>query len=111
MNIGDRLRAARLAVGDTQEQVAAKAGMNVTQYNGYERGRSRPTPQTMQRLAVALATDSATLSGEPHITVADGETTTAVSSTIEKLRDAFRADVAAILGIAAKHIEVRIELR
>jgi transcriptional regulator with XRE-family HTH domain len=109
MDICHRLKAARLATGKTQEQVASDARMNVTQYNGYERGRSRPAPDTLKRLAEALQTTPEDLlvdyrSAPPS--PAGFDTAAAIARARSQLRD----QVAAELGIVPEGISIRIEL-
>ncbi|MDR4306460.1 helix-turn-helix transcriptional regulator [Chelatococcus sambhunathii] len=111
MDISERLKAARAAMGKTQEQVAFEAGMNVTQYNAYERARSRPSPATLERIAAALQTTSEALT----VPAAVSSSATRASSVpradvIQNLRDRFREDIAAELGVASDLLGVRIEL-
>lgn len=109
MKIGDRLREARLALGKTQEQVAAESKMNVTQYNGYERGRSRPAPATLERIADALQTTPQVLLGLPA--TADGAAPLGGRDEgLRTLRADFQSQVAAILGLAPAAIVIRIEV-
>jgi len=102
-DIKDTLRAARLAVGKTQEAVAIEAGMHVTQYNGYERGRSRPAFPTLERLAVALKTTVAALSSDIGQISAD-------DSNVQEMVDALRKAVASALGVPATRITLSIGL-
>jgi transcriptional regulator with XRE-family HTH domain len=109
MKVGDRLREARLALGKTQEQVALESKMNVTQYNGYERGRSRPAPATLKRIAEALQVTPEALLGLP----ASADASVPLGSRDEglrALRSEFQGQVAAILGLAPAAIAVRIEV-
>ena len=56
--LGERVRAARLARGWTQQQLARRAGLSQGGVSQIERGR-RPTPhrRTLARLAEALDLD------------------------------------------------------
>jgi transcriptional regulator with XRE-family HTH domain len=105
MELGDQLRQARIATGKTQEEVAKDAGMHVTQYNGYERGRSRPAPETLKRIAHALDISIGSLGSPPAM----GSGTPSTSS-FDGLRDAFRREVASVLGVPYERISVRVEL-
>ncbi|HEY8616297.1 helix-turn-helix domain-containing protein [Phenylobacterium sp.] len=109
INISDRLRQRRDELGMTQEAVAAAAGMNVTQYNGYERGRSAPSDVTLPRLAKALQTTQEALMGLAAI-----PTTRRASESkreaLKRLKVAFEAQVAAELELAPADITVRIEI-
>lgn len=110
MEIGSRLREVRVALGKTQEQVAQESGMNVTQYNGYERGRSRPAPTTLDRIATALKTTSAALRGELDARPGDGAAARSRSEAVRALRDQFQAQLAAELGLSPQEITIRIEV-
>lgn len=61
--IGRRLRAARLAVGWTQPQLAARAGVSRQLIGAIEAGRHLPRVDAGLALAEALATDAAGLFG------------------------------------------------
>lgn len=50
----ERLRAARLAVGHTQESISELMGMDRTNYVKYERGKKLPDYKTVIRIAKAL---------------------------------------------------------
>jgi transcriptional regulator with XRE-family HTH domain len=49
-----RIRAARLRLGLTQEQVAARAGLDPRTVRNVETGRHRPSRRTAERLAGVL---------------------------------------------------------
>lgn len=53
----DRMKAARLARHLTQEQLAARIGVKKPTYNGYEKGNSEPSMQTLVRIMDALGLD------------------------------------------------------
>jgi len=110
MEIASRLREARVALGKTQEQVAQESGMNVTQYNGYERSRSRPAPATLERIAAALQTTSAALRGELDPAPADRAAARSPGEAVRSLRDQFQAQLAAELGLSPQQITIRIEV-
>lgn len=54
MEIKGRLIRLREATGLDQYELAKRAGMSPSQLNRYERGKSRPTLPTLERLARAL---------------------------------------------------------
>jgi transcriptional regulator with XRE-family HTH domain len=54
---GDRVRAARLARGDSQERLAELAGLHRTYVGHIERGAVTPTLDTIVRIAQALDGD------------------------------------------------------
>ena len=56
-----RLRAHRLAAGLTQDRLAARVGVVTARIGDWERGRFRPTPASLTRLAAALGTSPAEL--------------------------------------------------
>jgi transcriptional regulator with XRE-family HTH domain len=109
MSVGNRLRDRRAEVNMTQEQVATASGMHITQYNGYERGRSRPAPATLARIAAALTTTPEALleqSNELATAYARAESDHSVRSLFGALRDA----IAAQLDIQPDEVVIRIEL-
>src|SRR5689334_4110590 len=55
---GARLRAYRAAAGLTQEALAERAGLSVRGLKYLEQGAHRPYPDTVRRLAAALALDA-----------------------------------------------------
>ncbi|MEU0522783.1 helix-turn-helix domain-containing protein [Streptomyces niveus] len=52
--VGNRIRAARIQAGLTQEAVALRAGMNYGHYNRIEQGHASPLLDTLFRLADAI---------------------------------------------------------
>lgn len=54
ISIGDRIRDARKAAGLTQRQLAEKIGVSNTSISNWEKGLSRPDPDTIQYLCWAL---------------------------------------------------------
>ena len=52
--IGSRLRSARVALGLSQEEVAARAGLNTSYLSQIERGRKAPSLDVFVRLATAV---------------------------------------------------------
>ena len=65
--LGEAIRRLRLEVGLSQEQLAERAGTDLTQIGGIERGVGNPSYTTLVRLAAALETsvgELATLADE-----------------------------------------------
>jgi len=62
--VGERIRALRTARKLTQEQLAYRAGVSVGTIARIERGATRPTLETLERLARALDVSVADLLGE-----------------------------------------------
>jgi transcriptional regulator with XRE-family HTH domain len=65
--LGEAIRRLRLEAGFSQEQLAERAGTDLTQIGGIERGVRNPSYTTMVRLAAALETsvgEMATLADE-----------------------------------------------
>jgi transcriptional regulator with XRE-family HTH domain len=110
MKVSDRLRERRHELGRTQEQVAQDADMNVTQYNAYERGRSLPSSVTLPRLAKALETTPQTLLGRDPATRPDRRDDEPRGEVIRRLRDQFRAQIAAELDLAPSDVSVRVQI-
>lgn len=105
MDLKDKLRAVRTSLSKTQEQVARESGMTITQYNGYERGRSRPAPATLQRIAAALQTTPEALQAGSQ---QPGQRNGLIA--VRKLRAQFQAECALALGFDAGAINIRIEI-
>jgi transcriptional regulator with XRE-family HTH domain len=108
MAVNDEMLKRRRELGMTQEKVSQGAGMNITQYNGYERGRSSPTPPTLERIAKALSTTTEVLLNPGLIRSPQGS----VSRTdlLSRLRSAFGNQVAEVLDLAPEDINIRIEI-
>lgn len=81
--------------------------MNVTQYNGYERGRSMPSPVTLPRLAKALQTTPEALLHRSPVRPVHGE---AKGDVLRRLRGQFRAQVATELDLVPDDVIIRIEI-
>ena len=109
MDVRDRLRERRHELGLTQEEAAAAAGMNVTQYNGYERGRSAPSAVTLPRLAKALRTTQEALLGQATMAITR-RGSEPKREALKRLKASFEAQVAAELELAPADIVVRIEI-
>jgi len=58
---GERIKAERIRIGLSQDEVAHLAGMNVSNYGKIERGIGNPVLHTIVRLAVVLGVDAASL--------------------------------------------------
>jgi transcriptional regulator with XRE-family HTH domain len=110
MEVSDLLRERRHELRMTQEQVAQEAGMNVTQYNGYERGRSAPSPVTLPRLAKALQTTPEALLRRSPVARPDRGDNEGRGDLLRRLRDQFRAQVAAELDLPPDDVTVRVEI-
>ena len=69
---GSRLRAARLSLGYTQEQMAYATGINLARYSKYEIGRSEPPHRILCRIAdVADADLNYLITGEKRENLGD----------------------------------------
>ncbi len=107
MKISDTLRIRRQELGLTQEFVAREAGMHVTQYNGYERGRSSPASDTIVRLAKALQTDLETLTDH---NLARPETYKNKTALLRDHKEQFQSLIANELGLAIDDVNIHIEI-
>lgn len=107
MTVSDRLRIRRQELGLTQEQVAHLAEMNVTQYNGYERGRSIPAVETMLRISKALKSEPRAFTESGSV---DFSPTGHRGSTFRELKEHFQSQVASLLGVGSQDICIRIEI-
>jgi transcriptional regulator with XRE-family HTH domain len=61
MSFPERPSAYRKQSGLTQQQIADKIGMHVSQYKRYEAGTSQPTIEVFRRIALALSVTADTL--------------------------------------------------
>jgi transcriptional regulator with XRE-family HTH domain len=59
--VGKNVRAAREAVGLSQEELAHRAEVHVTYLSGVENGRRNPTIMVVGRIAAALGTSAFSL--------------------------------------------------
>ncbi len=55
--LGRRIRAARLAASLTQEEAAARAGVDYKRWQRLEQGAANPTVLTLDRVARAMGVD------------------------------------------------------
>jgi transcriptional regulator with XRE-family HTH domain len=92
----ERLVTLRRAHGLTQKELADRIAGSAAAVKKWEQGGTRPVPQTVAALAVALGVAPATLMGEddrPPETIADA-----------RLRRGLRADdVAQEMGVSGRH--------
>lgn len=63
MSIGDNIRRARKSLGMSQDDLAEAIGANRVTISKYESGRFLPSVPALERLAIALKTTTAKLSG------------------------------------------------
>jgi transcriptional regulator with XRE-family HTH domain len=66
MNFAERLTAARKQQGLTQQQLADRVGVHVTQLRRYEAGTNQPTLDVLRALAVALSVSTDSLVFDDH---------------------------------------------
>ncbi len=66
MNVGARIRSIRVENGLSQEDLAAKAGINRTYLSQLENSKSSPTLEVLERIARAMDTAAATLISDPQ---------------------------------------------
>nr|WP_237703558.1 helix-turn-helix transcriptional regulator [Erwinia sp. Ejp617] len=100
MSFPDRLTAFRKEQAFTQQQMADKIGMHVSQYKRYEAGASQPTIDVFRRIALALNVSADMLLFEPDERGPDERLKLqfeAVSNLDEKEREAVETVIASIL--------------
>ncbi|MGX9389788.1 helix-turn-helix domain-containing protein [Nitrobacteraceae bacterium UC4446_H13] len=61
--VGERIRAARLGAGLSQEKLGAALGLTFQQVQKYEKGSNRVGPARLFKIAEVCGTDAATLLG------------------------------------------------
>lgn len=54
MTTGEKIKQIRLSKGMTQTALGKRCGMADSQIGVYERGESKPRPETLERIAAAL---------------------------------------------------------
>lgn len=57
MNVGERIKAARLAANLTQVQLAEKMGCSQQEVQRWEKGKVSPNVKTLHRIADAIGCD------------------------------------------------------
>ncbi|WP_132927905.1 RstR family transcriptional repressor [Sodalis ligni] len=100
MSFSDRLTACRKELRFTQQQMADKIGMHVSQYKRYESGSSQPTIDVFRRIALALNVSADMLLFEPDERGPDDRLKLqfeAVTHLDEKEREAVEIVIASIL--------------
>ncbi len=65
MSFPERLASLRKELGLTQQQMADKIGMHISQLRRYEAGTSQPTVEVFRRIALALNVSADVLLFEP----------------------------------------------
>jgi transcriptional regulator with XRE-family HTH domain len=100
--IGDNIKRLRGERGLTQEQLAQRCeGRSVNQINGYERGRSRPSPRLIAIIAKALGVSAEDLTRPPS-----NDTRAAIRDAMAALK----AMVAQETGASLSAIRVSVEI-
>ncbi len=100
MSFPERLSAYRKECGLTQQQMADKIGMHVSQYKRYEAGTSQPTIEVFRRIAIALSVSADTLLFEENERGPDERLKLqfeAVSKLDPKEREAIETVIASVL--------------
>lgn len=75
MTIGDRIKELRQQLGFTQTELAEKVGLTYIQVGRYEKQKSKPSSQVLQKLAEALNTSADYLMNGDSEQVASGKIT------------------------------------
>ena len=100
MSFPERLSSLRKELGFTQQQMADKIGMHVSQMKRYESGASQPTIEVFRRIALALNVSVDMLLFEPNERGPDERLKLqfeAVSKLDEKEREAVETMIAGVL--------------
>ena len=100
MSFPERLSSLRKQLGFTQQQMADKIGMHVSQLKRYEGGASQPTIDVFRRIALALNVSADMLLFEPDERGPDERLKLqfeAVSKLDEKEREAVETMIAGVL--------------
>jgi len=100
MSFPDRLASLRKEMGLTQQQMADKIGMHISQLRRYEAGTSQPTIDVFRRIALALNVSADVLLFEPGERGPDDRLKMqfeAVSKLDEKEREALETVITGVL--------------
>ncbi len=100
MSFPQRLASFRKESGLTQQQMADKIGMHVSQFKRYEAGTSQPTIEVFRRIALALSVSADTLLFEENERGPDERLKLqfeAVSKLDPKEREAIETVIASVL--------------
>ncbi|WP_042267767.1 helix-turn-helix domain-containing protein [Paraburkholderia heleia] len=100
MSFSERLSAYRKECRLTQQQMADKIGMHISQYKRYEAGTSQPTIEVFRRIAIALSVSADTLLFEENERGPDERLKLqfeAVSRLDPKEREAIETVIASVL--------------
>jgi transcriptional regulator with XRE-family HTH domain len=100
MSFPERLSSLRKELGFTQQQMADKIGMHVSQLKRYESGASQPTIDVFRRIVLALNVSADMLLFEPNERGPDDRLKLqfeAVSKLDEKEREAIETIIAGVL--------------
>jgi transcriptional regulator with XRE-family HTH domain len=62
--IGDRIKQLRISLNLTQQELADKVGLSYVQIGRYEKDKSNPSSEILQKLALVLNTSSDYLMGD-----------------------------------------------
>ncbi len=100
--VGDNIRRLRLERGLTQEKLGQRCGgRSVNQINGYERGRSRPSPRLLAILAKALDVSVDELTSPLH-----GGAEATARELIMELKARLARDIGVLPGSVRLSIEI-----
>lgn len=102
MSFPERLMSLRKEQGFTQQQMADKIGMHVSQLKRYESGSSQPTIDVFRRIALALNVSADMLLFEPEERGPDDRLKLqfeAVTKLDEKEREALETVIASVLAM------------
>lgn len=110
--VGERIRAARLFAGLSQEKLAAALGLTFQQVQKYEKGVNRVGPSRLITIADACGTDAAALLGchdaatAPVVTMMASKDGQALAAAFNRITSA--EDRRVICQLAARFADVAI---
>lgn len=99
MSIGDNIRQARKAVGMSQDELAEHIGANRVTVSRYETGEFLPSVPALQRIADALFTTPAALSGKDEDAPPLTKEARYVASVMDKLPKEDREKIVSMLVV------------
>lgn len=107
MNIGDNIKQARKALDMSQDELAEKIGANRVTISKYENGNYLPSVPALERLARALETTTAALSGIDDGDKPKTEETRILTAGLDKMPKAQRIQALNVVrAMFAEHGEL-----
>lgn len=100
MTIGDRIKERRKALGMSQDELSELTGANRVTISQYENGKYLPSVTALQRIAEALGTTPAALTGEAvNAEVPQSKEAREISGAMDRLTKDQRAQALEVMKV------------